>query len=133
MYCMENGRKEQHMSSKKGINPAKAWLRGYLDEKARMESLQRVMDGLDATAARKTAQKLSTSISHIHETLLAREAVISRLNDSRQRAVLTLRYLEGLRWNRIAQALCYEVETIYRAHRQALQEIERMMAANHPA
>jgi DNA-directed RNA polymerase specialized sigma24 family protein len=110
-------------------SPAKGWLCGYLDEKARMESLMRVADELNGTASRKTeaAQELDAVIRHIHETLLAREAMISRLEDARQRTILTLRYIEGLRWNRIAQVLCYEVETIYRAHRQALLEIQRMM------
>jgi DNA-directed RNA polymerase specialized sigma24 family protein len=117
------------MRSNEGINPAKAWLRGYLDEKVRMESLMRVTDDLNGTASRKTeaAHELDTVICHIHETLLAREAMISRLEDARQRTVLTLRYIEGLRWNRIAQLLCYEAETIYRVHRQALLEIQRMM------
>jgi DNA-directed RNA polymerase specialized sigma24 family protein len=128
---MGNRRKEQHMRSNKGINPAKAWLRGYLEEKARMESLMRVTDELNGSASRKTeaAQELDMIISHIHETMLAREAMISRLEDARQRTVLTLRYIEGLRWNRITQLLCYESETIYRAHRQALLEIQKMMGA----
>jgi DNA-directed RNA polymerase specialized sigma24 family protein len=129
LNCMENKRKEQYMNLKEEPDAAKAWLRGYLDERARMESLRRVMDDLDTVASQKPAasQKLETIISNIHETLLAREAMISRLEDARQRTVLTLRYIEGLQWNRIAQLLCYEAETIYRAHRQALREIQRMM------
>jgi hypothetical protein len=113
----------------KDTSPAKGWLCGYLDEKARMESLMRVKDELNGTAARKTeaAQELDTILRHIHEILLAREAMISRLEDARQKTVLTLRYIEGLRWNRITQLLCYEAETIYRVHRQALLEIQRMM------
>jgi DNA-directed RNA polymerase specialized sigma24 family protein len=110
-------------------SPAKGWLCGYLDEKARMESLMRVANELNGSASRKTeaAHELDMVISHIHETLLAREAMISRLKDARQRTVLTLRYIEGLRWNRITQLLCYEAETIYRVHRQALLEIQKMM------
>jgi len=113
------------------VNTAKVWLQGYLDEKVRMESLIRVLDELNGTTPIKTesAQKLDMIIHHIHETLLAREAVISRLEDTRQRVILTLRYLEGLQWDTIAKTMCYESSQVFKIHRQALQGIQKMMAA----
>ena len=116
------------------VDTAKIWLRGYLDEKVRMESLIRVTDELNGTTPLKTesAQKLDMIIRNIHETLLAREVMISRLEDSRQRLVLTLRYLEGLQWDAIAKTMCYEGSQVFKIHCQALQEIQRMMAAGVP-
>ena len=113
------------------VNTAKGWLRGYLDEKVRMESLIRVTDELNSTIPQKTesAQKLDMIIRHIHETLLAREVMISRLEDTWQRLILTLRYLEGLQWDAIAKTMCYERSQVFKIHRQALQEIQKMMAA----
>ena len=116
------------------VDTAKVWLRGYLDEKVRMESLIRVTDELNGTTPLKTesAQKLDTIIHHIHETLLAREAVISRLEDIRQRLILTLRYLEGLQWDAIAKTMCYERSQVFKIHRLALQEVQKLMATSLP-
>jgi len=122
------------MCIENNVNTTKVWLRGYLDEKVRMESLIRVTDELNDMTSPKTesAQKLETIISHIHETLLAREVMISRLEDTRQRLILTLRYLEGLQWDAIAKTMCYEGSQVFKIHCKALQEIQRMMAADIP-
>jgi len=111
------------------VDAAKVWLRGYLDEKVRMESLIRVMDELNGTTPLKTesAQKLDMIIRHIHETLLALETMISRLENARQRLILTLRYLVGLRWDAIAKTMCYEGPQVFKIHRQALQEVQKLM------
>ncbi len=116
------------------VDTVKVWLRGYLDEKVRMESLLRVLEDLNDMTSQKTesAQKLETIIIHIHETLLAREATISCLEDTRQRLILTLRYLEGLRWDAIAKTMCYEGSQVFKIHCKALQEVQILMATSLP-
>ena len=138
----------------KEINPAKAWLRGYLDEKGRMESLIRTIDNLSAQCLRATSRLTATRLSgtgshggfegtairkidaeeelrmrieHIHEYLLVREVMISRIEDSRQRRLLTLRYLEGMSWNRIECEMGYEKAQVHRIHGDALNEMRRIM------
>ena len=138
----------------KEINPAKAWLRGYLDEKGRMESLIRTIDNLSAQCLRATSRLTATRLSgtgshggfegtairkidaeeelrmrieHIHEYLLVREVMISRIEDSRQRRLLTLRYLEGMSWEQIGRDMRYERTQVHRIHSDALKEIGRLM------
>jgi DNA-directed RNA polymerase specialized sigma24 family protein len=135
-------------------NPVKIWLRGYLEEKARMESLMHVIDDLNEAAQRATARitatrlsgtgshggfentvikkidaerKLDEIVEHIHETLLAREAMISRLTDPLQRHVLTLRYLEGKKWEQVAIDVHYEKTQVYEMHGKALKQIGAWM------
>ena len=135
-------------------NPAKIWLRGYLDEKARMESLMRIIDDLNELAQRATSritatrlsgtgghggfentiikktdaeQELQKIVSHIHETLLAREVMIARLEDPLQRQVLTLRYLEGKKWEKVAVDIHYEKTQVYEMHGKALRQIGAWM------
>lgn len=139
---------------KREPNPVKTWLRGYLDERARMESLMRVIDDLDEAAQRATGRitatrlsgtgshggfentiikktdaerKLQEIVAHIHETLLAREAMIGRLEDPLQRQVLTLRYLEGKKWEQVAVDMHYEKTQVYEMHGKALKQIGAWM------
>ena len=135
-------------------NPAKIWLQGYLDEKARMESLICVIDNLNEAAQRATARitatrlsgtgshggfentvikktdaerKLQEIVAHIHETLLAREVMIARLENPLQRKVLTLRYLEGKKWEQVAIDIHYEKTQVYEMHGKALRQIGAWM------
>ena len=134
----------------KEVNPAKAWLRGYLDEKARLESLMRTIDDLSEVCQRATSRLTATRLSgtgshggfegssihktdaekelqqrveHIHEYLLVREVMISRLEDSRQKRLLTLRYLEGLSWQQISREMNYSLDRLYELHGYALKMI----------
>lgn len=48
-------------------------------------------------------------------------ASIAAMPDSAERQVLTLRYVNGWRWNRIAQEMHYSVDNVWRLHRRALE------------
>ena len=136
------------------VNPAKAWLWGYLDEKERMESLLRTIDDLSDLCLRATSRitatrlsgtgshggfegssikktdaerKLQQIVEHIHEYLLVREVMISHLSDSRQKKLLSLRYLEGLSWEQIEREMRYQKAQLHRIHGDALQEIQRLL------
>ncbi|MEJ8751652.1 sigma factor-like helix-turn-helix DNA-binding protein [Lagierella sp. ICN-221743] len=43
--------------------------------------------------------------------------------DNRERAVLELRYLEGLEWKDISRELCYSEQHVYKLHGQALKKM----------
>lgn len=46
-----------------------------------------------------------------------------RILDNRERAVLELRYLEGLEWKDISSELCYSEQHVYKLHGQALKKM----------
>ena len=48
-------------------------------------------------------------------------ASIAAMPDSAERQVLTLRYVNGWRWNRIAQEMHYSVDNVWRLPRRALE------------
>ena len=56
--------------------------------------------------------------------------VIRRVPDERQRAILEMRYLQGLPFFRIAMALNYEERQIYRLHKEALRHVAALLAAD---
>lgn len=48
------------------------------------------------------------------------ERAVSRIQDSKEREVLLRRYIQGQRWEEIADVLEMEVRRIYQLHKQAL-------------
>lgn len=78
----------------------------------------------------QTADKLIELEKRINERI--REMVclkqaamdaIDRIEDSRQREVLELYYIDGLTWERVAERMGFEVRQIYRLHGQALLKV----------
>ena len=66
----------------------------------------------------------------IHRLLnISREAekLISRLEDSRLRCVLQMRYLCGLDWEEVAQRLNYTLRWVHKLHREAIELLAQKM------
>lgn len=65
------------------------------------------------------------------QRILDVESFIDRLHDPRHRRILHLRYVQGLRWERIAEAMTsghiyYSERQIYRLHKYALRAADRL-------
>jgi len=56
------------------------------------------------------------------ETLAIEEAIES-VSDPRLRMILRYRYMDGLKWDTIADLMHYEVSSVYKMHGQALKEL----------
>lgn len=57
------------------------------------------------------------------EYIKACEVAIQQVPNERQRKLLTLRYLEGLRWEDVAERMTYSVSQIHRIHRAAITAV----------
>lgn len=53
------------------------------------------------------------------------EHAIETLSDSRQRTVLRLRYLDGLKWEEVAERMCYCLQWVFKLHRKALEQLRK--------
>ena len=67
------------------------------------------------------------------QRILDVESFIDRLHDPWHRRILHLRYVQGLRWERIAEAMTsghsyYSERQIYRLHKYALRAADRLWA-----
>ena len=54
-------------------------------------------------------------------------AVIMHVPDERGQHILIMRYMEFLKWDQIAETMCYDVRQIHRIHNQALQHVELIL------
>lgn len=55
---------------------------------------------------------------------------ISKLDDVKQEMVLTLRYIEGLTWEEIADAMALSVRTVQKLHGRGLPGMEKILVAD---
>ena len=65
--------------------------------------------------------------SEIDSLVTIREEILSAIKaveDPRQQAVLNYRYLQNMKWQEIADKLFVERTSVYRWHKQALEQIE---------
>ena len=79
------------------------------------DAILRVVDG---------ETRLLQVIDHVCEALVARLAVIETLTDERHKALLTLRYINGLSWEQIGYAMHYERTQVFEIHGQALKDAQ---------
>jgi DNA-directed RNA polymerase specialized sigma subunit len=131
-------------------NPAKRFLHGYRALIARRDSLMREIDSLRETITGTTVQlkqdvvtgsgasdrmgetvariidaeeALGGAIEEINKRLTEILRAIDSVHDETQKAVLTMRYIEGMTWQNIALRISYEERQTYVIHGRALQEI----------
>lgn len=71
-------------------------------------------------------QRIAKLISIRLETI----SVIDQLEDWRQRDILTYRYINGYKWDQIADAVYLDVRQVYRIHGNALQAIKNIINNN---
>lgn len=135
-------------------NPAKAYLQRYRAALARYQSLARSivelretltgttqalrpdpvsggggqdrMAGVVARIADMEAE-LSDALADLDAQLRQTVAAIEAVPDETQRAVLTLRYIEGMDWNGIQGRLNYEKTQIFVIHGRALVAVNRWL------
>lgn len=89
-------------------------------------------DRMSATVAKMVdmEREISTEAAAAHEALDQVLAAIRAVPDETQRAVLTLRYVEGLGWNRIAERISYSERVVFRLHSKALAAVHDWMVEN---
>lgn len=138
-------------------NPAKVFLRRYKGLVRRQESIIRSINAAYEratscttrlrpvyTTGGFTSDRMAEDIARIadeKEQLLAQKAqidaalaeildAINSLDDEMQKAVLTMRYVEGLDWLSVADNIGYETTMIYEYHGRALLGVNRYMIAH---
>jgi hypothetical protein len=67
--------------------------------------------------------KLEFLINDIRKRLSSIEESIYRLEDSTERLVLRLRYIDGMQWEKICVKISYEWTWTHRIHSNALEQI----------
>lgn len=118
------------------------WLEGETAIlQARLEAARRrgaqvascMRDGEGAAGIANETAALECAILDGYRAQTARQrqlhAIIARVPDARQRQVLTLRYLEGLPFFRIAMRLHYDERQVYRYHQRGVAYVAAVMAA----
>ena len=55
------------------------------------------------------------------------ERVVEQVENARQRELLSMRYLEGMPWRDVAQKMGYAYSWIFKIHRNALDETEKVV------
>ena len=135
-------------------NPAKAYLQRYRAARARYASLCREINDLRESLMGTTVQlkqdvvkgsgasdRMGATVAKIvdMESAISGEAAevaailnevlaaIRAVHDETQRAVLTMRYIEGLGWQKIAENIHYEISNTYILHGRALSTVNRWM------
>lgn len=136
-------------------NPAKTFLKRYRAIMYRQESLIRAINALrdrqtDCTV-KLTAVQVSgggfvrdrmaeevVRVMELEEQLLETERkaaaalkevleAVEAVTDETLKAVLTLRYIEGLYWDKIAEVLHYEIANVFILHGRALLMVNKWM------
>ena len=146
------------MEKKKTANPAKEYLRSYRAILHRQNSLIRALASLrdrqtNCTVRLKAIQVQSSgyvsdrmaddaaAAIELEDQIMEAEAKAARalsdilraieaVKDETQRAVLTLRYIEGLDWLKVADGIGYEIANTYIIHGKALIEVNRWIIEN---
>lgn len=86
---------------------------------AREDAMLRVVDA---------EEHLRQVIGHLGEALAVRLALIERLEDERQKTLLTLRYINGIGWEQIGYRMHYERTQVFAIHAGALEAVRSMLA-----
>lgn len=141
--------------AERAINPAKAFLQRYRAILYRQESLVRTLDALRARQVNTTvnldavqvsgvgyvSDRMAAAVAQVlalEEQIMEAEekeqaelkeimTAINSVQDETLKAVLMLRYVEGLGWVEIAEKMHYEKSSIFIYHGRALQKIETWM------
>ena len=121
----------------------KAWLSGARPEYeiAQLESSVRRLEsyldiarsmGRNASgdAVERYAALVAGYVSELEAHAAEVRAVIEQVSDKREKAVLILRYCEGLTWERIADTMCYCTVNLHRIHRHALESVRDILDAS---
>ena len=136
-------------------NPAKTFLKRYRAMMARRESLQRAIDEAydratsitakpkeinvsggggagdrmaeDVVRAIDSTEQLRTVAAQIDRSLAEILAAIEAVQDETQKAVLTMRYIEGAGWADIQERLHYERTQTLVIHGRALWAVKQWM------
>lgn len=135
-------------------NPAKIYLQRYRAARARYASLCREIndlresltgttvhlkqdvvkgsgasDRMGATVAKIVDMESAISGEAAEVTIILNEvlAAIKSVQDETQRAVLTMRYIEGLGWQKIAVNIHYEERQTYVIHGRALSNVNEWL------
>lgn len=135
-------------------NPAKAYLRRYRSALKRAESLQRAIDEAHSRAmsitmelkpdkvqgsgahdmmenaviqAAEASEALCAELAKAKAVLTEILTAIGAVQDETQKAVLTLRYVEGLDWISVSERIGYEERQTFVYHGRGLMAVRRWM------
>ena len=103
--------------------------------KSKAQKVTRAFDGVPGGGGGDLLPQCVGKIMELEEELNAQidrmvdkrreiEEAIARVPNPQQQEVLSLRYIDGLSWERIAERLFYSVQHIHKLHGRALQVIQ---------
>ena len=146
---------EERILIRRPENPAKAFLSRYKYLCIQQESLQRSIQAAQDRALSCTVrlkpiktqggcgaydrlaegiagkldaeEQLALCVSDKNRALAEILAAINSLQSEAQKTVLTLRYIECLDWQKVAQRMNYEISMTYILHGRALRNVDKWM------
>ena len=97
----------------------------------RLESYLDIAQSMGRNASgdgiRRYAMLVAGYVSELQAHAAEVRAVIEAVPNEREKAVLILRYCEGLTWERIADTMCYCTVNLHRIHRHALESVKSIL------
>ena len=73
-------------------------------------------------------EEINTDIDNLVDLKRELASFVARIDNPSYRLLLELRYLSGRTWDEVAAMMGYEVSWIYRLHKKALKEANRILA-----
>lgn len=150
---------EERILIRRPENPAKAFLSRYKYLCIQQESLQRSIQAAQDRALSCTVrlkpihtqggsgaydrlaedvagkldaeEQLALCVSDKNRALAEILAAINSLQSEAQKTVLTLRYIEGLEWHKVAVRIGYTEAGVYVLHGRALRNVMKWMEVQH--
>ncbi len=69
-------------------------------------------------------EEIRAEINRLIETVKAVKDEIAKIEDKDEKLILTMRYIEYAKWEKIAERMNYSLMQIYRIHNSALEHVE---------
>ena len=110
------------------MDAKKRFLTAYRENALEIERLTKEIEKWNErmTLNSEVVRLLHILNERIEKAMLQRDEIeqaIAALDDAKLRAVMSLRYLEGMKWEEIEDALHLEYRWLLRLHNRALQQI----------
>ena len=93
---------------------------------------QSIGAGLKLDGVERYAALVKEYVGELEAHAAEVRAVIEAVPNEREKAVLILRYCEGLTWERIADTMCYCTVNLHRIHRHALESVKSILDRMEP-
>ena len=142
------------MTEKERNQKAKAWLKRYGDAKRKVDRLKAELDELTAhqegadaikytdmpkapgidgdlsdlfVQREKIRTDITKAMTHATMIMTSIRSVIDEIPDPATQEVISLRYISGVKWEKIGDRMNYSLARVHQLHRAGLGEIWRLV------